>query len=347
MKLLLLLLPILLVSCGATEIELDDTAGSDSIRVRPTLADAFGPIDSTLHDSLRAIEHGSGGVLGLAAIHLEKGWATSFHGTETFPMASVGKLPMAIRFLQRVDSGAISLDSAVTLTRADHRPGLSSFFHRVMKTGGGTTIHALLEAMISNSDNTASDYLLNLAGGPAETGRMLRERGLPGIDISHNEGELILLWAGVDPAEDTAWTRERAYARMEAVGDTVWRRAEERLVNDPSDAAQPEQMAQLLVMLHRRKLLAPTTTDTLLAIMTRAVTGRGRIPALLPVGTPVAHKTGTISSTTNDVGIITLPGGRGHLAIALFVKGSRAGVRARERAIASAAALVYRHVMAL
>ncbi len=126
----------------------------------------------------------------------------------------------------------------------------------------------------------------------------------------------------------------------------MWRRAQERLVDDPTDAAPPEEMAQLLAMLHRRKLLAPATTDTLLAIMSRAVTGRARIPALLPAGTPVAHKTGTISSTTNDVGIITLPGGRGHLAIAIFVKGSKVGVRARERAIASAAAVVYNHVMA-
>jgi beta-lactamase class A len=106
-------------------------------------------------------------------------------------------------------------------------------------------------------------------------------------------------------------------------------------------------MAELLVMLQNGKILGATTTDTLLAIMTRAVTGRARIPALLPPGTPVAHKTGTISSTTNDVGIITLPGGRGHLALVVFVKGSRVGVRAREQAIASAAALIYRHVMSL
>ena len=345
-KLLFLLLPFLLISCSASDVQLEADAASDSTNAKPTLAEKFGSIDSTLYDSLRVIEASSGGSLGLAAIHLEKGWATSFRGRETFPMASVGKLPMAIRFLQRVDSGAIRLDSAVTLTRADHRPGMSRFFHNVMKEGGGTTIHALLEAMISSSDNTASDYLLSLAGGPAETNRMLREIGLDGIDVSHNEGELILLWAGVNPA-DSAWTREQAYARMEAAGDTVWRRAEESLVDDPSDAAQPEQMAQLLALLQRRTLLGSATTDTLLAIMTRAVTGRARIPALLPPGTPVAHKTGTISSTTNDVGIITLPGGRGHLAIAIFVKGSKVGVRSRERAIASAAALIYRHVMAL
>lgn len=310
--------------------------------------ESFGPIDSTLHDSLRAIEMRSGGSLGVAAVVIEKEWSTSYRGKETFPMASVAKLPMAIRFLRSVDSGHVRLDSSVTLTSADHRPGASSLYHRVMRSGGSTTVHDLLEAMIMASDNTASDYILSLAGGPTEAHRMLSDLGLGKIDVSHYEGELILLWAGVDPAaDDSGWTRERTYARIQAAGDTLWRRAEERLVDDPSDAAPPEQMVQLLAMLQNRKLLSPKSTDTLLAIMSRSVTGRGRIPALIPPGTPVAHKTGTISSTTNDVGIITLPGGRGHLAIAIFVKGSRLGVRAREQAIAAAAGLVYRHVMGL
>jgi len=62
----------------------------------------------------------------------------------------------------------------------------------------------------------------------------------------------------------------------------------------------------------------------------------GRTVARVPV---VAHKTGTggtrdsITSATNDIGIITLPNGT-HLAVAVFVSDSSADEATRESVIA-------------
>jgi len=53
--------------------------------------------------------------------------------------------------------------------------------------------------------------------------------------------------------------------------------------------------------------LSEKSTELLLDIMERCETGAGRLKGLLPEGTVIAHKTGTIGGTTNDVGIITLP----------------------------------------
>lgn len=61
-----------------------------------------------------------------------------------------------------------------------------------------------------------------------------------------------------------------------------------------------------------------------------------------------AHKTGTDATrdgktaATNDVGIITLPDGR-HLAVAVFVKDSTAGLAPREAAIARIARIAWDH----
>ena len=66
-----------------------------------------------------------------------------------------------------------------------------------------------------------------------------------------------------------------------------------------------------------------------------------RIKGLLPPGTEVRHKTGTIGGTTNDVGIITLPGEAGHVALAIFVKGSRRPSADVEPVIAQIARAVY------
>ena len=55
--------------------------------------------------------------------------------------------------------------------------------------------------------------------------------------------------------------------------------------------------------------------------MGRTVTGPTGIKGLLPAGTPVAHKTGTVGGVANDVGYVTLPDGR-RFAVAIFTRSS-------------------------
>ena len=68
----------------------------------------------------------------------------------------------------------------------------------------------------------------------------------------------------------------------------------------------------------------------------------------MPSGAVVAHKTGTDATregktaATNDIGIVTLPDGR-HLAIAVFVKDSSAGLVPREATIATIARAAWDH----
>ena len=337
-----------IISLGAcSSNDETDVTSRDSVATAPTPGRDVHPIDTSLYDSLRAIERRSGGKLGFAAIHIESGWRTEYGGDVTYPMASVAKLPMALAFLRDVERGRYRLDSVVQLTRGDHRPGLSRIYHRAMKDSAGRVqIHHLLASMLIESDNTASDYILRLAGGPAVAQKLMSELGLDEINISSYEGELILKWAGVDPlSSDSAWTRDRIYTKIQDAGKPAWEHAQTMLVDDPSDAAPPGALARLLVEIADGNVLDQPMTDTVLAIMSRAVTGKTRIPGLLPPGTPVAHKTGTIGSVANDVGIITLPGGRGRLVVVAMVKASTARMRARDAAIASASKLVYEHVM--
>ena len=73
--------------------------------------------------------------------------------------------------------------------------------------------------------------------------------------------------------------------------------------------------------------------------------GWNRLRADLPRGTVVADKTGSgemdavtkVAKATNDVGIITLPSGRGHLAMAVLVSESTLPDAAQEKLIADLA----------
>jgi beta-lactamase class A len=74
----------------------------------------------------------------------------------------------------------------------------------------------------------------------------------------------------------------------------------------------------------------------LLGLMAQCRTGKNRMRALLPAGTRVEHKTGTLSGYSSDVGFITLPDGR-RLAVAFFARAAPN----RPYTIAAAARAVY------
>ena len=65
----------------------------------------------------------------------------------------------------------------------------------------------------------------------------------------------------------------------------------------------------------------------------------GRIPAQQ---LPLAHKTGTLGGTVNDVGVITLPEERGFVVIAVYTRGDSAvDVDDGERAVAEISRTIY------
>jgi beta-lactamase class A len=110
---------------------------------------------------------------------------------------------------------------------------------------------------------------------------------------------------------------------------------------DLRDTATPLAMANLLERLFAGKLLSASSTRLLTEMMERNTTGNARIRGRLPEGTTVAEKTGTIGGSLNDVGMITLPGDRGKLIVAIFVKRSKQPFEARERIIADISRALY------
>jgi beta-lactamase class A len=142
------------------------------------------------------------------------------------------------------------------------------------------------------------------------------------------------------PPEDQ-WTPalfELAFASVKAEDRKI---ASKKFDGDPRDTSTPDGMAALLEKIYHRDILKPESVDLLLDIMRRCRTGEARLRGLLPQGAEIAHKTGTIGGSTNDVGIITLPDNAGHVAIAVFLKSSQNDSPARERGIAEIARAVH------
>jgi len=296
--------------------------------------------DDRLQSEISRLAKITDGEVGLTAIHIESGRRTDFHATGRFPMASTFKVPIAVQLLSRVDRGEIRLDQMVTIEPHDLHPGSGEISNLLKQPGVVLSVRNLMELMLLISDNSATDIVLRLAGGPEAVTSKMRELGITGINVNRPTVRLISEWLGADLPPEKDWTPDLYGKLYNAIPPAARAAAEARFNADPRDTAQPAAMAELLLKIYGQKLHKPETAELLLDIMRRCQTGDARIKGMLPPETVVAHKTGSIGGTINDVGIVTLPDNAGHVVIALFVKqGTKSEVS--EKAIAQIARAVY------
>ena len=271
------------------------------------------------------------GRVGIAAIDLTTGREVAVHGGEAFPMASVVKMAVAATYLAEVDAGRRSLAKAITLDESI-RSG-SDGIGRLMPHPGVTLSAAnLIELMLIVSDNTATDMLIADLGGTRAVQRWLDQNRVVGIRIDREIARLVLDNLGLPmlpgkTAAQTLWASDPLTVEARAVAVASFDK-------DPRDTASPLAIARFLARLDKGEMLTPASRTFLLDVMARCRTGADRIPAGVPAGTPVAHKTGTLSGVSNDVGIVTLPDKR-RIAIAVFTRGMAEGP-ARAKVIADA-----------
>jgi beta-lactamase class A len=170
----------------------------------------------------------------------------------------------------------------------------------------------------------------------------MRQLGVPGIRVDRSTALLISDWQGAKNLPPEAqWNRELWDKLYDAVPERDHMRARRAEMADPRDTATPDDMTKLLQRLWRTELLSPRNSRVLLDIMDRCQTGKSRIKGLLPQGTDVAHKTGSLGGVANDIGIITLPGDTGHVAISVFTKSSNKPEEVSEKAIAEISRTLY------
>ena len=76
-----------------------------------------------LEKEITRLAEGSGGKVGVAAMHLETWRSVTLNGSEAFPMASTFKVPVAVQYFTLLDQKNVSLETMVTLTAADMEKG--------------------------------------------------------------------------------------------------------------------------------------------------------------------------------------------------------------------------------
>lgn len=250
------------------------------------------------------------GRIGVAAVDLTTGEEVMVLGDQLFPMASTSKIAVAATYLDMVERGQVSLTSEFALLLPIASAKFSSAKAPVRR-GNYMPAIDLIEIMITRSSNPATDALLEAVGGPANVNAWMRRNGFAEFSINRDIATLVRDDGEYDPA----------------------------IRIDTRDAATPRTMVRLLQGLYRGDFLSAQSRQVLLGAMSRTVTGKRRIPALMPADARVSHKTGSLNNTSSDIGLIECPDGR-VIAVAIYVTGQ--GARGtREAKIAEIARALY------
>jgi beta-lactamase class A len=291
-----------------------------------------------LQQELERLASTAGGSMGVAVVHIESGRSAYLNPDVSYPMASTYKVPLAVEVLHRVDAGTLKLTDRVEIGVDQYSPGSGMIAKLLDDPGLSVSVLNLLEIMLLISDNTATDRLMELVGGGAAVNARMAALGIDGISVDRPTIELIGDWLGLKnmpSASGRTW--EDYEAMVDALPEGATEAAAAAFDKDPRDTSTPRGMAALLERVWKRGALSEPSSALLIDIMERCETGEARLKGLLPRGTVVAHKTGTIGRTTNDVGIVYLPNDAGHVVVVAFVKESDLEVEVRERAIAEVA----------
>jgi len=314
-------------STRSAQIEVDDVGSS-----------VWSPL---CENALREIERHSrraGGQVGVAAWRLlGKGPKLLFNADDFFPMASTFKVAVACRVMELVEAGGLSLGDLIEITD-EIRVASSVISERFPHSGIHLSVHNLLQVMLDESDNTATDLLTQAAGGPDAITEALRRWGIADQRVDRDTRGLIRDFYDLG---EGPFMPALLKAREQADFASRVRLPNLRFEDDPRDTSTPRAMSILLTKLISAQIVTASSAGVLSEIMKACRTSNTRIRGMLPAGVTVVDKTGTIGGVVNDVGMIILPGDTDSVILSIFIKKSDVPFEDRERAIAEIARTVY------
>jgi beta-lactamase class A len=192
--------------------------------------------------------------------------------------ASTMKVPVMIQVFRDVERGRVGLDDSVPVVNAFHSivdssifaldPGDDSDSTLYARVGGRASVRELVELMITYSSNLATDLLMERVGAARVTATM-RGLGADSIDVLRGVEDQKAYDAGLS---NTTTARDLGIILGAIAGD---------------------------------RAASPASCREMEAILSRQHFNEG-IPAGLPPGTWVAHKTGEITRIHHDAALVAV-----------------------------------------
>ncbi len=282
------------------------------------------------------------GTIGVAVKHLETGEELYINGSTFFPMASVFKIPIFVEVMAQIIDGKFTLDDEINVQKPDQHLG-SGMLSDLDAPGIRLSVRNLINLMMMISDNSATDILLTKVSAEKVNSR-LQSFGIDNMTVNRTCQNLILDTIGVDSEKYKEMTLEeviKTYRKEMEDNPQAFEEATKKFSQIQKDQSTPLAMNRLLEMVFKKEILDPESCEHIISVMLKCQTGGKRIKGDLPGRVKVAHKTGTIGGTVNNVGIIYLPDNLGHVALTIFSKDMELKTREVEDKIAQIARFVF------
>ena len=273
--------------------------------------------DSLMQGIQRRVAADSGAQVGVAYVDLGSSDTLFLNADSSFHAASTMKVPVMIELFRRAQAGSFRMSQGLLMVNqfaslADGSPfaldpasDTDSTLYE--RLGQRVRVDSLLRLMITRSSNLATNTLITLVGADAVT-RTMRELGANRIQVLRGVEDGKAFERGMN---NTTTARDLAIIlRAIENGTAAGSRASREM---------------------RSILLAQEIND--------------RIPAGLPPGVRVAHKTGDITAVSHDAAIVYPPGRQPYVLVVL-TRGIKDQVKS-SKLIADISAMVYAHNSAI
>ena len=215
------------------------------------------------------------GTVGLGLLDPKTGESLAIRGDETFPTASVIKVSVLLTLFHRVQDGKLHLDDPIWMVQADQMPG--SGILQLFRTPHQLTLEDAAEFMISQSDNTGTNLVLDKVG--------IRNVNNYADSLGFHHTRI---WAKVFQRAGT--TIEPDSSKKYGLGVTT-----------------PLEMARMLALIYKGEAVSPDASMRMNKMLLDQAWGTDEIPRYLPPDVKVAHKTGSEDDVRNDVAIVYAP----------------------------------------
>lgn len=207
----------------------------------------------------------------------------------SFHAASTMKVPVMLELFRQADAGKLSLEQPVTLVNQfgsivdgspyslDAKDDEDASLYE--RLGKPVPVRELVERMITRSSNLATNTVISL----------------------------------VDPKRVTKTLRSLGARQMTVLRGVEDGKAYKQGLNNTTTARD---LATLLAAIEQGRAASPASTQAMRSILLAQELNQ-EIPAGLPQGTPVAHKTGQISGVLHDAAIVYPPGRAPYVLVVL------------------------------
>ncbi|MCB0106221.1 MAG: serine hydrolase [Caldilineaceae bacterium] len=264
----------------------------------------------TLKEQIQSIINASGAQMGVSLIHIESGEEIHINADESYPMASVLKIPVLCEAFHQMAAGAFTLDDRWSLTYPLKNIGSGVLTY--LDEGLNPTVRDLLTLMIIISDNTATDMVMRRLG-VKKVDAFMKELGVGEIHLAFDIRGIFDDMYGHEAADPKTFIGDIHHQRTAP----AMNRDGVALKGGPTNnTATARDMTRLCTMIYRGDIAGPAHRDAMLHILLQQTLNQ-RLPRFLPYGIPFAHKTGTLSGIRNDAGIL-YANEENHIAITVF-----------------------------